>query len=1571
MAITDVDPLVFVSYRRSDAAGHARALYRDLCRRFDKDRIFFDRESLEAGSVFPERLREGIQSCRVFLALIGPDWLDARSADGGRRLDREDDVVRQELATALDLGKAIIPVTFDDTPVPPASDLPPPLRALVDHDVLMLRGKNLEYDTQLDELVRLLTRVPGMPRPSPPEQGVLVGAGLDFDVYRRGRYVPIRPRVPLRAAFKPLIEDRTQIFTGRRDVFRRIMEFAARRDGGYLVVTAPPGFGKTSLVANLVAATPEAFAYHFFAPVYGAETLDETFFLQNVVQQMSAWDDAAQEVPDSLNELRALYQQLVETPREHSQVLVLDGLDEVGSWRLAPYLSRRLPPNLHIIVTVRDVGQDWRADYEFPRDQVTPLPLGGLDREEVRELFAGLGTPDDGVIIDDDLLTEVMSRAAHEDDPRLGADPFYVRFLAEDVAAGRITPRDVAHQPHGLDAYLDRWWQQIRQLAGDTPIRDLFGTLAAAVRPMSRAELEAVNPSLLDDWSGDFFDQVLERVRRMVRRHEDGRYSLVHPRLRRYIADPRRIGKISDYRGRLLAYCEGWPQHRSPYALTALGAHLLEAGRLDDLYRLHSAEWIAAHWSVLGTYAALVRDLDAAAKALLGVPEADHARIAAFVVARQTARELMLSFPEELFTAWVADGDVDRALACLREVSSARGHAVGVLTAVATAILDQGNDHDGRADHAGELALRAADEIRLIRMTNQQYGALVDLVELLPVDRGLPEAARGRLLAMVDEFIRQAPDDVLRAASLGALASALSSSTPDLARARDLTDQARAAAATIQSPADRAYVCRALLPALEALTPDAVLSELELLVDHGAAVLRHGSLMKNPFFRLLDRWRPQAGPDQDRAARLLLRAAQLCLAESEDYLGAALTSIVPHLIRLGRSPEALALLDSGLQFDQVEGTRAICASVVELREVAADQLPQWLALAVEATDPSFHEMPINRELFTEVVVGALARTGDWDAAVDLMRTVRPRELARVALGLLRLIATTDGPDTAAREARMDRVAAVVEEFGEQIPSDDRARVAAVWAQAAEPARATRELARASALCLAHLPEGDCDVLRRIQVAALHQSGAHQHIAGVLRAMTWVTTVSAATAALVQSDDVAAADRSRCALALLEELSARRGAPLYGEALRTAAPLVARVAPDDPVLADQLAQLLLAGTDDVPGGDERLMVATTVAAGLVGVEVDRGARALAGVLGWIRALQAQGFRPSVHTVELVADQLASVVGALGERSTPLEEELAAVVDVVGADDVVDSFTARAAQCRVLAQHDITATLVTLERMVPEIADLAEVSSPALYLTRMIADLTGRRVGANEVQARAVRVLADTTARCAHRSADEAFRVLELIVDQAVSILSPLDRAQALVAVSSSLPLGPAAWSPRWPDLVIGALQRASFEDPGLRSTVLEAGVEALCAVADPETAERLAEREEDEVALDLLRNQVMIARERAELGRLTVFEEACVAGGNGQLAGAVLHSVRVEDDADGVLRALSELLVHEQTGVRRARLLSDFVPAVAAPLFALGGTPALDQIIIEIERFDRAFVDAAWLIGPPVTSAGSG
>ena len=141
------DPAIFISYRRSDAAGHARALHRDLCRRFASEAIFFDRQSIESGDTFPETLRDAVTESRVVLALIGPEWLQVQNADGMRRLEDPKDFVRQEISQALGLDKKVIPVLFDDTPPPSKEDLPEPLKALADCDALTLRGKVYEYDS--------------------------------------------------------------------------------------------------------------------------------------------------------------------------------------------------------------------------------------------------------------------------------------------------------------------------------------------------------------------------------------------------------------------------------------------------------------------------------------------------------------------------------------------------------------------------------------------------------------------------------------------------------------------------------------------------------------------------------------------------------------------------------------------------------------------------------------------------------------------------------------------------------------------------------------------------------------------------------------------------------------------------------------------------------------------------------------------------------------------------------------------------------------------------------------------------------------------------------------------------------------------------------------------------------------------------------------------------------------------------------------------------------------------------------------------------------------------------------
>lgn len=123
--------VIFLNYRRSDAAAWAGRLFDRLEERFGAERLFMDVDSIPAGRDVVEFLEEQVGQCDVCLAPIGPTWLSATNPETDRRrLDDPNDFVRIEIVSALGRGVRVIPVLLEDTPVPPAERLPEPLRPL-------------------------------------------------------------------------------------------------------------------------------------------------------------------------------------------------------------------------------------------------------------------------------------------------------------------------------------------------------------------------------------------------------------------------------------------------------------------------------------------------------------------------------------------------------------------------------------------------------------------------------------------------------------------------------------------------------------------------------------------------------------------------------------------------------------------------------------------------------------------------------------------------------------------------------------------------------------------------------------------------------------------------------------------------------------------------------------------------------------------------------------------------------------------------------------------------------------------------------------------------------------------------------------------------------------------------------------------------------------------------------------------------------------------------------------------------------------------------------------------------
>src|SRR5215470_6841136 len=140
---------IFISYRREDTAGNAGRIYDRLVDRFGRERVYRDVDSGQPGEDFVEAIRSRVEGSDVLLALIGPNWLKATDESGGWRLASEDDLVRVEIATALERGIRVIPVLLHGAKMPGAGDLPSALSKLAHRNALEIRDTHFEQDVSL------------------------------------------------------------------------------------------------------------------------------------------------------------------------------------------------------------------------------------------------------------------------------------------------------------------------------------------------------------------------------------------------------------------------------------------------------------------------------------------------------------------------------------------------------------------------------------------------------------------------------------------------------------------------------------------------------------------------------------------------------------------------------------------------------------------------------------------------------------------------------------------------------------------------------------------------------------------------------------------------------------------------------------------------------------------------------------------------------------------------------------------------------------------------------------------------------------------------------------------------------------------------------------------------------------------------------------------------------------------------------------------------------------------------------------------------------------------------------
>jgi hypothetical protein len=149
---------VFISYRREDSEGQARALFQELAAKLGRNAVFMDVDSIGLGRDFRTVLQERLESCDVMLALIGRDWLEGKDKSGRRRIENTGDFVRLEIAAALKRNIPVTPVLLHGAQMPAAEQLPEDLSDLAYRNGFELSHNRWESDVQ--ELIKRLGLVP-------------------------------------------------------------------------------------------------------------------------------------------------------------------------------------------------------------------------------------------------------------------------------------------------------------------------------------------------------------------------------------------------------------------------------------------------------------------------------------------------------------------------------------------------------------------------------------------------------------------------------------------------------------------------------------------------------------------------------------------------------------------------------------------------------------------------------------------------------------------------------------------------------------------------------------------------------------------------------------------------------------------------------------------------------------------------------------------------------------------------------------------------------------------------------------------------------------------------------------------------------------------------------------------------------------------------------------------------------------------------------------------------------------------------------------------------------------------
>jgi serine/threonine-protein kinase len=298
---------------------------------------------------------------------------------------------------------------------------------------------------------------------------------------------------------------------------------------GYVMVTGPPGVGKTALICHLVSS--RGYVHHFNSRATGIRSPEA--FLGNICAQLIVrYGLGYATLPaEATHDAAFLSHLLVEATAKaagEAVVVLIDALDEAKPAGLAAnplLLPEALPEGAFIVVTARSsadnpLAVDRRRDVRLALDSRDVLEYVTRQLEANPETLTRLHTDANTLA---SLLTE-----------RGEGNFAYITYVMADLVNGRLqleTPFDL---PRGLRDYYEGQWQILR--AGDPEQfsridEPILRVLAIADGPVSVATLEHET-----GLSSVTLQEVIRRFQPFLE-EVDSEYRVYHSSFRDFLAD--------------------------------------------------------------------------------------------------------------------------------------------------------------------------------------------------------------------------------------------------------------------------------------------------------------------------------------------------------------------------------------------------------------------------------------------------------------------------------------------------------------------------------------------------------------------------------------------------------------------------------------------------------------------------------------------------------------------------------------------------------------------------------------------------------------------------------------------------------------------------------------------------------------------------------------------------------------------------------------------------------------------------------------------------------------------------